>query len=60
MPLAAPSARKEPNLPALQYKILIHVAKIEELVHTSDSGASRADAPGAGRGDGTGGGGGRR
>jgi hypothetical protein len=59
-PLAAPSARKEPNLPALQYKVLIHIAKIEELVHASNGEASRADAPGAGRGDGTGGGGGRR
>jgi hypothetical protein len=51
--------RKEPNLPALQYKVLIHVAKVDELVHVADA-EIQAATPGAGNGGGACGGGGRR
>jgi hypothetical protein len=54
-------ARKEPELPALKYKILVHVTKVEQLV--CDAAVTRGGAgPGDGQGgDGGGsGGGGRR
>jgi hypothetical protein len=51
------SARKEPELPALKYKILVHVTKVEQLV--CDAVVQRDGAvPGDGRGGGGGGGGG--
>jgi hypothetical protein len=51
------SARKEPELPALKYKILVHVTKVEQLV--CDAVVQRdVVVPGDGRGGG--GGGGRR